>query len=338
VSKKPAVYAWEDIRDKGWKSLVLGNGASIAVDERFAYDALLTRARAEGLVTDSVEQVFKYLKTKDFELVMSMLWHTHHINTALSIEDTVSRRAYDDIKEALIQTVKANHPEHDAIAPHLEHAYRFMSNFKSVISLNYDLVVYWALLHGNEAMGKRRFKDCFTGPDLTFDPDWRRLYEPYGTSATTLVFYPHGNLALAADLGGVAHKISKDGSAGGLLDTVVNSWETGKTVPLFVSEGSSEQKLAAIQRSDYLGRVYAEVLAGVGSSLVVYGWAMSDSDAHLLRKLCASQLSDVAVSVRNDGDVGRKCESFRERIRAWNADVTIWFFDAASPGSWATPE
>src|ERR1044071_4899904 len=67
-----------------------------------------------------------------------------------------------------------------------------------------------------------------------------------------------------------------------LLDRVIAQWETGQWSPLFVSEGTNEQKLTAIRRSHYLNTVYAEVLPALGQNIVVYGWSMSAHDQHLV--------------------------------------------------------
>lgn len=339
--KEPTIHDWGDLCDDGWNTLLLGNGASIAVDRRFGYGALLALARDEGLITQNIQSVFDYLRTEDFELVLNMLWHTNHVNRALRIEDAVSRRAYSEIKRALIETVRRHHPSYEDISRHLKPAYEFMAQFQTVVSLNYDLIGYWALLAGNEALGKRRFKDCFTvsnpGPGLAFDRDWQRLYEPLGSSETTLVFYPHGNLVLVSGLTGIDQKLRLNEREGTLLETILRTWEADDVVPLFVSEGIAEQKLAAINRSDYLGRVYNQILNGLGPSVVIYGWSMSDHDVHILRKVCLPSVKRLAISVRRNDDRGtgaKKCRLFRGKIRDMNSNIKIQFFDAESEGCW----
>src|SRR5688500_17608863 len=100
---------WSSIANGFRDSLLLGNGASIAVDRRFSYKNLLHAAKRLGLITSQLEQVFRYLKTEDFELVLEMLWHTHHINEALGIRTREARTAYRDIRKALVQVVRKHH-------------------------------------------------------------------------------------------------------------------------------------------------------------------------------------------------------------------------------------
>lgn len=51
-------------------------------------------------------------------------------------------------------------------------------------------------------------------------------------------------------------------------------------MPVFVSEGTSHQKVAAIRRSHYLTNVYEEVLPAIGESLVVYGWNFEERETN----------------------------------------------------------
>ncbi len=104
------------------------------------------------------------------------------------------------------------------------------------------------------------------------------LRRPYGQAAgATLVFYPHGSLAVARDYLGDETKLAVDaGAAGDLLDTITLRWSSGNYVPVFVSEGTSKQKIAAIRRSHYLTNVYEEVLPSLGESLVMYGWSFDE--------------------------------------------------------------
>jgi hypothetical protein len=108
-----------------------------------------------------------------------------------------------------------------------------MQGFKTIISLNYDLIVYWAAMKSRTKLGSW-FKDCF-GKGGVFADDWESKREPYGNAAgATLFFYPHGNLALARGLDDVEGKISATGHD--LLTRVLDVWEAGDAVPLYARE------------------------------------------------------------------------------------------------------
>ncbi len=108
------------------------------------------------------------------------------------------------------------------------------------------------------------FKDAFH--DGEFQTDWEYLRRPYGHAAgATLVFYPHGSLSVARDYIGDETKIAAStGATGDLLEAITRKWSSGHYVPVFVSEGTSKEKVAAIRRSHYLTNVYEEVLPAIG--------------------------------------------------------------------------
>jgi hypothetical protein len=241
---------WNSIAKDFKNSLLLGNGASSAANKRFAYKNLLRAARQSGLITSELKEIFKYLETQDFELVLERLWHTYHINKALGIRTTKAQTAYQNIRKALVEVVREHHCSYSDVEDLLSDAADFMRKFKTVISLNYDLIVYWAMMKGNRDHGNW-FKDGFVNDDRTFDRDWQRLRKPYNAEGSTLVFYPHGSLALTSSLTGRDHKVVVANESD-LLDQVLDNWCRARSVPLFVAEGISSQKEAAIRRSEYL--------------------------------------------------------------------------------------
>lgn len=332
------LFRWKELEDKFCEGIVLGNGASIAIDPRFSYSSLFENAKEKGLITTNVAKIVNHLRTKDFELVLRMLWHAYHINRALEIDDSATSKAYEDLREALIQAVRQIHVEYAQVSEHLLTIACFLKRFKTVISLNYDFLVYWAVLVGNEEWKPNWFKDCFIKGK--FEEDWDRLREPYDNAeGSTLVFYPHGNLVLAADLFGGETKIAT-GEFGNLMDTVVEKWASGQYSPLFVSEGTSAQKLQAINRSPYLKNVYEHALKDLGTRIVIFGWSLGDHDEHVLNALCENQkLKAIAVSVVVSGDTEGKCDQIEKKIRkaSGNREIEVIFFDAKSDGCWAIP-
>src|SRR2546430_2821887 len=126
----------------------------------FAYKELLSSARADGLINADVDKIFNYLMTSDFELVLTLLWHAHHVNRALGINDSATDAAYNNLRSALVRIVHNHHASYGALASHVEAIYRFMMRFKTIVSLNYDLIVYWTMLAANDALGPW-FKDAF---------------------------------------------------------------------------------------------------------------------------------------------------------------------------------
>lgn len=187
---------WSEIaRDYQGGSLLLGNGASIAIDSRFGYSSIIEHARKNELLSDDIEQLFDFFKTEDFELVLRLVWQASNVNRSLRIPDERTYTAYIRVRECLIQSVRDIHPEYQEISEYLPSIYTFIKEFSTVISLNYDLIIYWAIMHGTSIRDRHSLKDCFVNKQ--FYENWRDLRTSlhYG-GITTLVFYPHGNLVL----------------------------------------------------------------------------------------------------------------------------------------------
>lgn len=325
-----AIRQWLDIASNYRGTAILGNGASIAVSPSFSYGSLLGKASSSKLMASDVEQLFTFFKTTDFELILRIVWQASNVNRSLSIEDSRTRKAYLGVRECLIQSVQAIHPEFDQVREHLPAIYQFLKHFDTVASLNYDLIVYWALMHGYEQDDEHAIKDCFGAGGL-FQDDWRRLRTPIrGQRSTTLVFYPHGNLSLCRD--SVEQEFKIHSNDAGLLQSILTHWRSEEVVPLFVSEGISEQKVAAIKNSYYLSTVYREVLRCEREALVIYGWGLGEQDIHLLRRMRDTGIRRVAVSVYGGDQI--YCNRVFPIIRDALGAVLVEFFDSQSIGCW----
>jgi len=337
------IHPWAEIADEFKDGLILGNGASIAVHKGFAYGTLLERARQDQLITENLNKIFKYLDTEDFEFVLRLLFDTFQINQALGVGENVTTTAYQEVRSALIKAVRNIHIDYQAGENYLTNAAKFLKHFKTVASLNYDILVYWAMYIGNSQSEGNWFKDCFLKGE--FKIDWEDLREPYKTDGSTLVFYPHGNLALATDVLGRETKLSNPNEKQQLLNTIISKWESGKYSPLFVSEGNSKQKRNAIRRSVYLSTVYDEVLQSLGSKIAVFGWSMGDQDDHILEAMAIKKSENVkgfAISVyteRTEDQIETDCQRISTKLHNIfsNQNLNIKFFDSASNGCWINP-
>ncbi|ACT06330.1 conserved hypothetical protein [Dickeya chrysanthemi Ech1591] len=325
------IQQWSELAQRYDGTILLGNGASIAVSPRFAYGSLLEHVTQRESLAEDVRRLFDFFKTKDFELILRIVWQASNVNKSLEIEDVRTHEAYLRIRECLIQAVRDVHPEHGEVNEQLPYIYEFLKRFNTVISLNYDLIVYWTMTYGLDINDHHRFKDCFLTRGL-FEQDWQRLRGMLGNEqSNTLVFYPHGSLILCRNRVEQEHKIHIRGS--GLLESILESWQSEEVVPLFVSEGTYEQKVSSIQSSYYLSTVYREILTEPRENLVILGWGMGEHDVHLLKRMARTRIQRVAVSVFR-GDQAY-CTRVNQLIRDnLGPHVLIEFFDSESPGCW----
>ncbi len=327
------IEEWSRIRPKYVNgTVIIGNGASMAISSNFGYTSLLQDARQRGRLSSDVGKLFDFFKTQDFELVLRLVWQASKVNESLGIKDDATRAAYLNVRGCLIEAIRNVYPSFDSVRHHLPHMHDYLKTFDTVLSLNYDLLVYWAMTYGWEIGDSHVFKDCFISGK--FDDNWSRFRKRIrGESARTLVFYPHGNLALIRSL--VEQELKISAGSSGLLETILQEWQSEKYVPIFVSEGTTEQKINSIQSSYYLATVFREVLNAPRSSLTLYGWAMGEHDAHILRRMQGRGIGRVAISVH--GHNQEFCRHADQMIQRHMGPLPVEFFDSASPGCWIHP-
>jgi hypothetical protein len=324
------IVQWSEIEDKFiGGSLLLGNGASIAVSSNFSYSLLFEEAKDNGFLTAPVQKVFDKFDVDNFELVLRRLWQAKLVNEALGIKKGEVEEAYENVRTALINTVREIHVTYEDAEPHLKHIASFSKQFKTILSLNYDLILYWAMMHENSRLDGSWFKDCFF--NRQFQIDWARYRDPYGDiKGTSLVFYPHGNVVFYRKDFSSERKLLAGGD-NNLLESVLKSWEEKSRVPLFVCEGLEENKRDSIGSSDYLERVFYEVLPSLKDTLVIYGWGFGDQDVHILEQIKKAEILKVAVSIRNGNEVAI---GIAEKKLNGIGIENITFFDSASKGCW----
>lgn len=349
------ILKWTDNCNQGWDTLLLGNGASIALHDGFNYQSLYQQAYPA--TSEAVERLlFEQMKTCDFERVLSSCRNAQLVNISLNQDAAPIELAHRNIQKALIAAIHYVHPEYSSVEERLRRAAQFGSRFRTVISLNYDLTLYWASLLYNQKNGLH-YKDGFIDKNndntLSFREDWSFLRRPqHGQNNATMIFYPHGNLCLTRDAQGTETKIislkknSTTEMQVPLLDAIMQRWSQDNCHPLFVSEGTSQQKKLAIQQSSYLWNVHEKVLKDAcdkrefpqaEGALVIYGWSMNDMDNHILDALAHSKISKFAISVFSGSGRAEQqdyCNKITTKIKKRFTSAEIVFFDAQSTGCW----
>ena len=329
------LHDWSDIRKRFKQNILLGNGASIAIDDRLSYRSLYEQVCESGKLDDELMTMFDYFETSNFEFIMKLLLETSRVNEVLNIEDEKTKAYYYQLRDSLISTIRGIHPTHQNVEQLLTPIANFLKKFGTVLSLNYDLLVYWSMLVGNDNLECQWFKDCYVRGE--FEKDFSYLYRPLPPAkGATLVFYPHGSLFLATDIYGNEEKLSRTEDEF-LLETILTRWKEKEYIPLFVSEGNTTEKFHAITRSNYLNTVYDSILTKINGSLVIYGWSASEQDEHIFNAIDHRGITDIAVSVHTTNpDWESYCERIEDRLaRTHNLrESNIYFFDSQCEGCW----
>jgi hypothetical protein len=126
-----------------------------------------------------------------------------------------------------------------------------------------------------------------------------------------------------------------------LLDDVADMIQRGQ-LPLFVSEGTAEEKMGTIEGtaeekmgtisgSPYLNFAYRK-LREASKWLVIYGWSVSRQDDHIVSALAerSQEKRNIAVSVHVNGSDSDDLEAQMHRIRSRLPGQDIVFFDSST--------
>lgn len=338
------------------RHLLLGNGFSISCcPEIFTYGSLFKQANFTE--TPVLPKVFKTLGIQDFEHVIRVLDDAAKIlpiyaPTEDAAASTMASNAAK-LKDILIKTVANNHP---AIPSNITEqkfwsCRKFLEYFlggtnKSgrVYTLNYDLLLYWTLMHDDEPFAPERtlnINDGF-GRDEYTDPeyvDWMGE----GDSYKQRLHYLHGALHLF-DAGSDLQKYTWSNTGKPLLEQAREAMQSNK-FPLFVSEGSSRQKLKKIKHSAYLYHSYkcfSRQMEQRNDCLFIFGHSLATNDNHILKKIISGKIPRVFVSLYGNyttdenKEIIKNTETLQRRRVDEDNPLEVSFFDAASANVWGT--
>ncbi len=271
------------------RGLLIGNGCSRALWPPFEYESLLAMAsdptKPEHLSLRE-QKIFQDMGSSNFEAVLSALivagkmWK-HFEKPDKDVQDL--RDAYSVVRKSLIRAVKEVHVPFDNVNDSVKQRLRdHLRPYEYVYSTNYDLLLYWAMM-----TEPKQFKDFIWNrfpdtSDVQFDSTNTDLWQERNGPLTKVLFL-HGALHFYKGTDGRTFKrvsTTEDANPGRDLLEQFDFRDTA--VPLFVSEGTSKDKRAAICRNDYLSFAY-ERFAKHRGSLIVFGHSLTpDFDQHLI--------------------------------------------------------
>jgi hypothetical protein len=279
------------------KVILLGNGFSRSFDdETFAYPNLLDAAKFDHRVTS----VFEKIGTTDFELVMRRLRQARAIAAIYGLSKASKDEILGDVnkvRSGLIRAIRSHHPTGADQVDDDEYANcaAFLRKFSAVFTLNYDLLLYWVILEHLSL----QFTDGFGGSPL----EWGR--NPQNTH------YLHGALHLFVDDDDVVHKLRyREGPT--IMAQLRDALAAGRT-PLFVSEGTSKQKLRQIRLFPYLSHCYRK-LATNTRPLTIYGFRFGAQDKHIVSAIAKSSTPSLEV-VLYSGSSPSNQQTIKDRAR-----------------------
>lgn len=322
------------------KHALLGNGFSRACrNDIFAYGKLFEQADFSRL-SASARQAFDALGTTDFEVVMEALKRAALLlrlyePTHSAIADIFDRDAAG-LREVLVSAIAGSHPARPGDISNEQYGFckQLLEHFKDIYTLNYDLLLYWALMQ-DQVEPAIPCDDGFRQPD--YGPaDW----VTWDSSAHEQnVHYLHGGLHIF-ESGPEIQKYTWCNTGLPLIDQIRAALQAEK-YPLFVAEGSASQKMSRIIRSSFLGRAFRS-FENIGGAVVAYGLSFGNSDDHIVKAMTRNKVRHLAVSLYGppDSEMNLALIAKVDAIRSERATqgirrtLEVTYFDASSARVW----
>lgn len=321
------------------RHLLLGNGFSIACrPDIFQYGKLYEEADFSKL-SSTAKLAFDALGTQDFERVIKALRDAKKILSAYggvskSLLEALESDA-NGLRELLVQTIAHSHPSHPGELTEVEYAScrHFLSNFNKVYTFNYDLLLYWVLMHNQEGEapwsddGFRKSKDDFDADYVVWEPSQSHEQNTH---------FLHGALHVF-DAGTEIQKYTWNNTGVRLIDQIRHALSKD-FYPIFVSEGTSAEKYERIRHNDYLAKAYRS-FSEIGGALFIYGHSLAENDEHYIKRIEKGKIAHVYIGLYGDplSDANKHITRRADRMintRRGKIGLSVSYFDAASAKVW----
>ena len=323
-------------KDYKGTNVLLANGFSIdCCKDIFTYKKLFDTAN----FYQEIKDVFNEFNTFDFEKVIKKLDDTSKIVNIYNSDSSISKKLTNDankIKNELVKVISKKHPEHQHKIPDYKFcsAYKFLSNFENIYTLNYDMLLYWTLMYKERCDA---ILNALNIADLSIMDGFGRLPQKeeltwYKTSKQN-IFYLHGALHIFDDDYDIikAETTFEDN----LMDTIKERLNNNQ-YPLIVAEGSSNEKLSKISHNKYLQNAL-DNLRYIKGNLFIHGHSLDDNDKHIINIINnAWNLKQIFISVfepeNNFEEIQQKALSLF--VDTKKDSKKIFFYDAKTANVW----
>ena len=251
---------------------------------------------------------------------------------------------------AALGTIPGNHPNVPPDIPDVKFwaCRRFLSHFLEgpkagqVFTLNYDLLLYWTLMHDDMPFDDpiNLAKNDGFGNDED-DPDADYVVWQGETGAhDARVHFLHGALHLF-DSGAELKKYTWVRTNVPLVDQARAAIAVD-AYPLFVAEGTSAKKKAKIRHNAYLYQGFKQFTANikVGTHcMFIFGHSLAANDDHILVRIGRGRFKKLYVGIFGDPltDDNLRIMARAQELAAMrhaSAPLEVVFYDAASANVW----
>lgn len=327
--------------------VLLGNGFSRACrNDIFAYDALFERADFANL-SGNAKALFEVLETTDFEVVIEALKSAAKIVAVYAADYPELAEALeadaDALREVLVSAIAGSHPGLLSEISNAQYSAckKFLFNFERIFTLNYDLLLYWAVMQ-RELKPDVEPNDGFRTPEYGEAEyvTWE-IEESHGQK----IYYLHGALHLF-DAGSELQKYTWINTGIRLTEQIRKALEVEK-YPMFVAEGTSAEKVERIKHHAYLTKAF-ESFSRIGGALFIFGHSLAANDEHILHLIEKGKVTELYVGIFGDPDspqnkhavtraesmVQYRLDLAARRKRGRPPELSVYFYDAESARVW----
>lgn len=301
------------------KTLLIGNGFSI---DYFRYKDLFQACSSNSFLDKNIINLFYLLGTTDFEKVLRSLDEAYIVAQAYENSPHADeiKRDTQALREALIKTIKSIHPSHESyLGNNFNKHFKIIKFFNKIFTLNYDLLLYWLRLQPQCI----ELSDGFGLGSRVFPG----LLGPFRSNAACSVYNLHGGLHIFEGADGEAYKVIRTReSIIGNISYLINN---GK-YPIYVAEGSSQQKLYKINSSYYLRNCYDNLMNDC-NTIFIYGHSADTNDEHIYRAIfCNKARKYVYFGVYDIEHISHIKSILLYYKNEYNSGAEIKFFDSRS--------
>ncbi|AEB28583.1 DUF4917 family protein [Francisella hispaniensis] len=323
--------------------LLLGNGFSMSYNyERFSFTSLLDSAVSKGLVIENspVYKVFSKFSTTDFEEVINLLENSVRVIKEYGIiakeDETKILDDSEKLKKHLVNIITNNHS--DKITEIEDDEFyscaNFIKDYEKIYTLNYDLLLYWTCIKLKKFIDDRIVKQFNLKVSDGFSSnsdDFEQLTYRNDSKVSSSIFYLHGALHIF-DKKSEIIKTSYSQTGVSLKEQTLDFLQKN-IYPVFVSEGTDEQKKAKIIHNAYLNHCYKS-LATIGkknSNLIVFGTMLKTNDNHIREAILKNKISNIYISVSSEAAISA-LDGFVEEANKLSKEV--FFYDYKTVKVW----
>jgi hypothetical protein len=290
--------------------------------------------------------LFKKLGTQDFEIAIR---HLQDAATVLGVYQPSYKELLQTfekdagvIKDALVSAIAKRHPDrpYDISEGQYRACRSFLAPFHHIFTLNYDVLLYWALMQDEVDDLDLRPDDGFRHPEA--DPDLP--YVSWQEAQSSNVHYLHGALHLF-DNGTEIIKYTWSKTDKAIVDQIRDALDEDK-YPLFVAEGNSESKVERILHIAYLHkalRSFETCFGPANNAIVIFGHSLAANDQHILRYIAAGGAANLLVglygdpaSESNKAKIAKADElvALRTKVRGDRFQLKVTFYKTETARVW----